>query len=69
MQFIFEDYKKNDAIWSIKYTIFTEDGKPYLRSHVDISSTKKDVAIDYIDVDSFALPDDVEGLFHHPPVG
>src|SRR5699024_3834639 len=47
VQFIFEDYTKNSADWSITYNVFVEDDDPYLRSNLDISSSSKEVAIDY----------------------
>lgn len=68
VQFLFEDYEKGKSVWTIKYNVFVEDNSPYLRSNVEISSSNKDVAIDYIDVDKFVLPKNVEGLFHHPPL-
>jgi len=68
VQFVFEDYKKYNSVWTIKYNVFVENDAPYLRSNMEILSSNKDVAIDYIDVDNFVLPDQVEGLFHHPPL-
>jgi len=68
VQFIFENYKIDNDVWSIKYNVFVEDNEPYLRSNLEISTSNKDKAIDYIDVDKFVLSDDVEGLFHHPPL-
>lgn len=68
VQFTFEDFEKNNSTWSITYNVFVEDDAPYLRSNLEISSSNKDVAIDYIDVDRFVLPKDVEGIFHHPPL-
>ncbi|GAA0591630.1 hypothetical protein GCM10009001_04690 [Virgibacillus siamensis] len=68
VQFIFEDFEKNNSVWSIKYNVFVEDKDPYLRSNLNISSSNKNVKVDYIDAERFVLPDDVKGLFHHPPL-
>lgn len=68
IQYVFEEYEKYNSVWTIKYNVFVEDNAPYLRSNLEISSSNKDVAFDYIDVDRFALPKTVEGLFHHPPL-
>ena len=68
IQFVFEEYEKYNSVWTIKYNVFVEDNAPYLRSNLEIASSNKDVAFDYIDVDQFALPKNVEGLFHHPPL-
>lgn len=68
VQFIFEDYMKNNASWSIAYNVFVEDDGAYLRGNLEISTPDKDKAIDYIDANKIELPDDVEGLFHHPPL-
>ncbi|MGH0430702.1 discoidin domain-containing protein [Bacillus hominis] len=68
IQFVFEEYEKYNSVWTIKYNVFVEDNAPYLRSNLEITSSNKDIAFDYIDVDQFALPKNVEGLFHHPPL-
>ncbi|WP_286229802.1 discoidin domain-containing protein [Neobacillus mesonae] len=68
VQFVFEDYEKYNSVWNIKYNVFVEDSAPYLRSNLEIKSSNKDIAIDFIDVDQFILPNYVEGLFHHPPL-
>ncbi|GHI00387.1 discoidin domain-containing protein [Neobacillus kokaensis] len=68
VQFVFDDYEKYNSVWTIKYNVFVENSAPYLRSNLEIKSSNKDIAIDYIDVDQFVLPDQVEGLFHHPPL-
>src|SRR5699024_3980935 len=68
VQVTFEPIELLASDWDITYTIFVNNDTTYLRSHVDIKSSNQEVAIDYIDVDKFVLPNDVEGLFHHPPL-
>ncbi|MEH7012694.1 discoidin domain-containing protein [Neobacillus niacini] len=68
IQFVFEDFEKYNSVWTIKYNVFVENDAPYLRSNIEILSSNKDIVIDYIDVDKFVLPNNVEGLLHHPPL-
>lgn len=68
VQFTFEDYHQGNDTWSIKYNVFVEEDGQYLRSNLEISTSNKEKEIDYIDVNSIELPNDVEGLFHHPPL-
>lgn len=68
IQFVFNEYEKYNSVWTIKYNVFVEENAPYLRSNIEILSSNKDIAIDFIDVDQFVLPKNVEGLFHHPPL-
>ena len=56
--FTFAPYNYKDAEWKIKEVVVMYDGDHYMRKFMEIELDKKDLAIDYIDLESF----NVEGV-------
>ena len=63
----YEPYESDGVTYDISQVLVLKDTDAYMRSFLEISVSDMDKAqIDYIDTDSFVLPEDVEGLWSHP---
>ena len=63
----YEPYTLGDVTFDIDEIYVAQDGKDYLRSFIEVTSSNDQAVIDYIDQDVFVIPEgDKETIWTHP---